>query len=325
MLGLLVAAGMILLSPQPAQAGIASEETIEAPGPRGSLLGTFIARAGFHAPPVLILPGSGPTDRDGNNPLGVRASPYRLLAEALAERGIPAAIIDKRGMFASAGAIENPNAVTLADYAGDAASWIAVLRARTDAPCVWLAGHSEGGLVALIAAGHDLPVCGLLLLSAPGRPLGEIIRAQIEASPPLSPYSEEAGSILSRLERGEPVADVSPALAPLFGPAVQPFVIDLLSHDPAALAAAVNVPVLVLHGTADLQTSVEDARRLAAAAPRSRLVLLDGVNHVLKAVPADDRAANLAAYADPHLPLAPGVADAITDFIAAHGPVRRRR
>ena len=65
---------------------------------------------------MLIVPGSGPTDRDGNNPMGVAAAPYRMLAEALAARGIGSVRIDKRGMFASAGAAADPNAVTIGDY-----------------------------------------------------------------------------------------------------------------------------------------------------------------------------------------------------------------
>ena len=77
--------------------------------------------------------------------------------------------------------------------------------------------------------------------------------------------------------------------------------------------------MLVLQGTTDLQVSVEDARRLAAARLGVTLVLLEGVNHVLKLAPADPRA-NVATYADPGLPLAPGVASTVADFVKAHPP-----
>ena len=103
------------------------------PGPHGDLAGTF-TDAGKGAPVVLIIPGSGPTDRDGNNPLGVTASSYRLLAEALAPKGMSTLRIDKRGMFGSKSAIPDPNAVSIADYASDTHRWAHALRKRTGGP-----------------------------------------------------------------------------------------------------------------------------------------------------------------------------------------------
>ena len=64
-------------------APVVAQETLVAPGPQGDLAGTLVAPAEGQ-PLVLIIPGSGPTDRDGNSPLGVTAASYRLLAEALA-------------------------------------------------------------------------------------------------------------------------------------------------------------------------------------------------------------------------------------------------
>ena len=84
--------------------------------------------------------------------MGVAAAPYRMLAEGLAARGVATVRIDKRGMFGSAGAIADANAVTIADYAADVHAWVKAARARTGASCVWVLGHSEGGLVALAAA-----------------------------------------------------------------------------------------------------------------------------------------------------------------------------
>jgi hypothetical protein len=78
--------------------------------------------------------------------------------------------------------------------------------------------------------------------------------------------------------------------------------------------------VLVLQGQSDLQVGEADARLLKQADPRAELVLLPGVNHVLKTAPAADRRANVATYADPSLPLAPGVVDAIAQFLAGAAP-----
>jgi uncharacterized protein len=123
---------------------------------------------------------------------------------------------------------------------------------------------------------------------------------------------------LAALRRGERVdgAAMSAALQPLFAPDVQGFLIDAMSYDPAQLAARVEVPMLVVQGTRDLQVSVEDARKLADAAPDATLALVPDVNHVLKVVASDDPAANLATYADPDLPISSDVVEAIAQFVA---------
>jgi len=315
----LLASVMALLGTQAPPVG----EDIQAAGPKGALRGSFVA-GGAAAPVMLILPGSGPTDRDGNSPAGVAAAPYRLLAQALAERGISTVRIDKRGAFGSAAA-GDANNVTIADYVTDTRAWVRALRERTGGRCVWLLGHSEGGLVALAAAQEASDICGLVLVAAPGRRLGETMREQLRANPANAPLLEPAMAAIDRLERGErvDVAGLHPALAQLFTPAIQGYWISLFSYDPAELAARVQLPMLVMQGQRDIQVAEADARRLAGANPAAKLVLLPDVNHVLKAVPTDDRAANLAAYADPALPLAEGVADAIAEFLKRRGQPKR--
>jgi pimeloyl-ACP methyl ester carboxylesterase len=301
------------------------ETFVEAKGPLGPLKGTMLSGGAKTAPVVLIVPGSGPTDRDGNNPLGVKASSYRLLAEQLALRGVTSVRIDKRGGFASAAAVADGNAVTIADYASDVHAWASSIKTSTGAPCIWVAGHSEGGLVALAAGQSPSDICGLVLMSAPGRPLADIMKEQLHANPanaPLIPQAEKAIDSLQAKQRVD-VSSFPPALAQLFPPAVQGFIIDEFSYDPAALVASSKKPVLIIQGERDLQISVADARRLAKAQPNAKLVLLPEVNHVLKIVSTDDPRANAAAYADPSLPLAPGIADAVADFVKASGSASR--
>ena len=297
-------------------AAVPVERPLAAPGPLAPLSATLL-NAGKGAPVVVIIPGSGPTDRDGNNPLGVTAAPYRLLAQSLAKRGITTVRIDKRGMFGSKVAIANANMVTIADYAADAHAWAKAARAATGAKCVWLLGHSEGSLVALAAGQDRRNLCGVISVSGVGRKFGTVIRDQLTSNPANAPILAPALAALDRLEQGQRVDGTTlPApLQPLFGEAVQPYLIALMAQDPARLAASLKLPLLIVQGERDLQVKVEDAQALAAAQPKARLVLVPGVNHVLKAVATDDPAANFATYADPSLPVAPGVVDAIVAFI----------
>ena len=309
----------LVLAAMLASGAMAQDITIEREGLDGPLAGTFEGTTDTGQPGIVIIPGSGPTNRDGNNPGGVMAGSYRYLAEGLAEAGVPSIRIDKRGMSGSASAIADGNNVTIEDYAEDALAWAAAMRERTGQDCAWLAGHSEGGIVALRAA-VEAPqgLCGVVLIAAPGRPLGAILREQLAANPANAIIMEEAERHIASLEAGEPVTGpVHPGLVPLFGPQLQTFLLSLFAQDPAAMIAQIDLPVLIVQGREDLQVTEADARALAEANGQARLVLLEGVNHVLKSVPQGDRAANLAAYADPDLPLADGVVSSIAEFLSS--------
>jgi pimeloyl-ACP methyl ester carboxylesterase len=300
----------------PTAGGAPLESPIEAPGPAGPLKGTLLTPDGAGGPVVLIIPGSGPTDRDGNSRLGVLAASYRLLAEGLAAHGVTSVRIDKRGMFGSAAATADANAVTIPDYVADVQAWTRVIRERTKASCIWLLGHSEGGLVAMAAAKNP-DVCGLLLVAAPGRPLGEILREQLKANPANAPVLDQALPAIDALEAGKRVdtTNMNPALLPLFRAEVQGFLLSALSYDPRRLLAGYAKPVLILQGQRDLQVREADARALKQADPKATLVLLPDVNHVLKSVASDDFRANFATYGNSSLPLAPAVVQAIGDFL----------
>jgi pimeloyl-ACP methyl ester carboxylesterase len=297
-------------------AGLLAAAPITTPGPVGDIHGTLID-AGSKAPTVLIIPGSGPTDRDGNNPMGVKAAPYRLLAEGLAERGISSVRADKRGLFASKDAVADAKAVTLADYAKDAHGWAKTLRARTGAGCIWLVGHSEGGLVALKAAQDSSGICGVVLVATPGRRMGDVLREQLRSNPANAPLLGSALTAIAALEAGRrvDVTGMNPALLPLFAPQVQGYLIDLMAADPALLAKSLAVPLLIIHGVEDLQVAEADANALHNAQSKSRLVSIAGMNHVLKQVPAGDRAANFAAYADSAKPIDPTLVETIVSFV----------
>lgn len=279
----------------------------------GDLRGTIVS-ARDSDPVVLIVPGSGPTDRDGNSPLGVNTDAYKLLADGLAEERIASVRIDKRGMFGSAAA-GDPNAATPANYVADIHAWIDTIKATRGSDCVFLLGHSEGALMVSMAAQGRTDVCGLILIAGMGRTMGDVIRQQLRDNPANAPILDEAMSAIAELEAGRRV-DVSamhPALVPLFAPQVQDYLISVINLDPVEELNRANTDTLILQGKTDLQVTVEDARLLDRAR-KTKMRLVDDMNHVLKEAPAE-RAANLATYADPSLPLAPRLVGRIEDFV----------
>ncbi|WP_415289210.1 alpha/beta fold hydrolase [Brevundimonas sp. S1H14] len=292
---------------------------VELPSSPAPLHGTLLSPEGQTRAAAIIIPGSGPTDREGNSPqFGIQAATYRLLAEGLAERGVATVRIDKRGIGESAAAGASEADLRFSAYAEDARAWAAETATKTGRPCAWLIGHSEGALVALAAVAAkpdgegDDKVCGLVLLSGAGRPAGVVLREQLAALP--EPLKTEAYAAVEELEAGRTVANPPASLAALFRPSVQPYLISWLALDPAKLAAAYDGPLFIGQGTTDIQVTLADAEALKAAQPRAELAIWDGVNHVLKVAPAE-RAANIATYMDPALPLAPGVVEAVADFV----------
>ena len=310
---------LVLATPVTAMADPVEAE-IEAPGPNGPLKGVMASTDRPGAPVVLIVPGSGPIDRDGNSLHGLNTDMYKLLAEALAVHGIASVRIDKRGFMSSGPAVANPNDVRIGDYASDVHSWAKVILAKTGGKCIWVLGHGEGGLVGMVAAkDNPLDICGLLLVATAGRPFADLIKDQMRSNPANAPIQDEAFHDLDEFSAGRRV-DMSKApaqIGAMFPAAVQGFLIDLISYDPPKVLASYKGPTLILLGEHDIEISGDDARLLAAADPQAKLALLPNVNHVLKTVKSDNRDYNLKTYFDPKLPIAPGVIESLLDFIAA--------
>ncbi len=313
-LGAAVAA-FLLASSAMAQQAVPAGVEVEAAGPDGPLKGTLLD-AGKGAPIAIIIPGSGPTDRDGNNPMGVKAAHLKMLTEGLAAQGVSTIRIDKRGMFGSKGAVAPGGDVRIADYVTDIGNWVAVARAKTGAKCVWLIGHSEGGMVALATAQAQKHLCGVVLAASLGRKMTLVMREQFAKNPGNAPLMPQVTAVLDSIEAGK-VGDTSamhPALAPIFSPANQRYLMDTSAYDPGKLIATYKGPTMIVQGGRDLQTTMDDANAMKAGQPSALLKVFAEMNHLLKDAPADP-AGNLATYNDPNLPLTPGLVDAIAGFI----------
>ncbi len=262
-------------------------------------------------PLVIIVAGSGPTDRDGNNPMGVKASTYKMLAEDLAELGISALRFDKRGIAKSAGAMVSESELRFDHYIEDVMAWVEKLQLYPQFSQIIVAGHSEGSLLGMVAArraGAD----GFISIAGPGRPINQILEEQLQNAP--QSMKEEINKVMKSLKSGETVENVSMALFSLFRPSVQPYLINWMQYDPAVEIARLNIPVLIVQGSTDLQVPQTDAKLLAQAKPEAQIAIFETMNHVLKDAKADP-AANLATYSDSTLPLTKGLVEVIAEFI----------
>jgi hypothetical protein len=280
----------------------------------GTLYGTLEVPSGSGPfPVVLIHAGSGPTDRDGNSPaLPGKNDSLKMLAEALAKQGIASLHYDKRAIAASAKAAAREEDLRFETYIDDAVAWGQQLRKDKRFGKLTMLGHSEGALILSVAA-QKLPADAYISIAGAGSPAGKIVLEQLR--PQLPPdLMKQVEGIVDSLDRGQLVEHTPPQLAALFRNSVQPYLISWFKYDPASEVAKLKMPVLILQGDTDIQVQAADARRLAAAQPAAKLVIVNGMNHVLKLVEADP-AKQLASYGDPALPVAPRLISEIADFV----------
>ncbi|KAA3438354.1 alpha/beta hydrolase [Rufibacter hautae] len=280
---------------------------------KGTIKGTLLlpATAG-KMPVVLLISGSGPTDRDGNNP-AMKNNSLKMVAEAFYAQGIASVRFDKRGIAASKEAALSEFDLRFDHYVQDAVAWIQKLKGDPRFSKVVVLGHSEGSLIGMVAA-RQAQADAFISVSGAGQSADKVLRHQLQGQPPM--VKEAAFPILDQLAQGKAVPEVTPMLASLFRPSVQPYLISWFKFDPQVELAKLKIPVLVVQGTADLQVSVQDAHYLMGAAGKGQLVLLDNMNHVLKET-TSDRNANLSTYSNPSLPLAAGLTPALVTFVKA--------
>jgi pimeloyl-ACP methyl ester carboxylesterase len=281
---------------------------------QATLYGTLELPAhSFPVPVALIIAGSGPTDRNGNSKIlpGANNS-LRYLARGLAERGIASLRYDKRGSAASAAAMGKEEDLRFDHYVGDAKNWIAKLRSDPRFSTVTVVGHSEGSLIGMIAA-REAGADAFVSLEGAGRNAKDVIAAQLAAQLPENVVNN-VKEMMRKIENGEKVDSVPPMLAPLFRPSVQPYLASWFKYTPSSEIAKLTIPSLVVQGTTDIQTSVEDARLLADGHPKARLFLVEGMNHVLKTA-SGSMAAQMPSYSDPALPVVPQLLDEVAAFI----------
>ncbi len=275
----------------------------------GQIFGTLTTPEKFDKIPVaLIIAGSGPTDRDCNNPM-MKNDAYKKLASGLAENNIASLRYDKRGIAESKEAGKNESDLRFDDYVNDAKEWIQLLKQDKRFSKVIVIGHSEGSLIGMVASTN---ADKFISIAGPGQSADKIIKEQLSSQP--KEVQDLSFPIIDSLTNGKTVDNVNPMLAALFRQSVQLYMISWFKYDPQIEIQKLTIPVLIIQGTNDIQVTVEDAKRLSKANPNSQLLLIDKMNHILRTV-VGDKHANVATYNNASLPIADELIKNITSFI----------
>ncbi|CAH8285252.1 hypothetical protein EV196_10155 [Mariniflexile fucanivorans] len=274
---------------------------------QGSLL---IADSTQVTPIVLIIAGSGPTDRNGNNPMMANNS-LKMLAEGLAQNKISSIRFDKRGIAESKQAAGKEADLSFENYIEDVIDWCHLIKKDNRFNSLIILGHSEGSLIGLIAA-QEGSADKFISLAGPGFPLGDILRKQLKEQPGLVlPLSLP---IIEKLEKGETVSNPPQMLDALFRPSVQPYLISLFKYNPQVEISKLKIPILIIQGTTDIQVSNEDAEMLSNSNKNAEKIIIKNMNHILKEADAD-RTKNIQTYSNPKLPLIETLIPTIVNFI----------
>ncbi|HEY2322492.1 MAG TPA: alpha/beta hydrolase [Thermoanaerobaculia bacterium] len=280
----------------------------------GAIHGTLLLPSDMSkpVPVVLLIAGSGPTDRDGNSAtLPGKNDSLKMLATDFAMNGIASLRYDKRGIAASAIPGQKESDLRFENYIDDAVAWCNQLHEKRFSSVI-IAGHSEGSLIGMVAA-KKCGAAGFISLEGAGYPAADILRTQLKTRLPAE-LNAQSEAVLKSLEAGKPVDDVPPQLTVLYRASVQPYLISWFHYDPAKELAELRIPILVVQGTTDIQVSLDDAKRLAAANPRAKLVVIEGMNHILKMV-SGDLQTQIPSYSDPKLQLSEKLTPQLVEFV----------
>ena len=291
-----------------------AEEPVVLKTTGGSLHGTLTVpdKQAKGKPVVLIIAGSGPTDRNGNQP-NLTNNAYKMLAESLEKEGIASLRFDKRGIGESGSSGLKESDLRFETYVEDVKQWIALLSDDKRFGKVIVAGHSEGSTIGMLAAIGNEKVKGYVSIAGPARPADEMIKEQLTAQ--AQEIRDIVYPMLDTLKGGDTLTNVPQMLYSLFRPGVQPYMISWFRYDPRVEIRKLKVPALIVQGSTDIQVLEKDADMLAAAYPKATKKIIQAMNHVLKDCVTTDKAAQVPIYSNPDLPINKELVTTMVDFI----------
>ena len=258
---------------------------------------------------VILIAGSGPTNRDGNQ-IGLTNNSLKLLAESLVKNGIAVYSYDKRIFAQMASGKLDEASLSFDNFIDDAKAVVLYFKNQKKYHSITIAGHSEGALIGMVAANGNADA--YISIAGAGRPIDEVLLEQIGKQAPF--LKEEVEKNLATLKSGNTFELKNQMLASLFRASVQPYMISWIKYNPQNEIKKLQIPSLLINGDKDIQVNVQDAKLLQQAKPDAQLQIIPNMNHIFKVIQGDD-AENKASYTNPELPICTELTSIITTFI----------
>ena len=257
---------------------------------------------------AIIIGGSGPTDRNGNQNF-LKNNSLKKLADSLSNHGIATFRYDKRVVKQiKTGNIDK--STTFDDFVKDAVSVIEYFKKTKAYSKIYVIGHSQGSLVGMLAGKGRMD--GFVSISGAGKSIDSVIIDQIQKTAPQ--FTQDTKRIFGILRSGQTTQDYPQELSSIFNPDIQPFIMNWMQYNPKELIKSLDVPILILNGTKDLQVGVEEAKSLGNAANNAKLIIIEKMNHVMFLIDGDDLE-NAKSYNESTRPISQELVNAIVDFI----------
>lgn len=259
-------------------------------------------------PLVILLQGSGPTDRNGNQSF-MKNDALKKLAVALAENGIASYRYDKRILQARRLNIAEKD-MRFDDFVTDAISVLDHFQDHEKFEKLVVLGHSQGSLVGMLAAKDRAD--GFISIAGVAQPIDSILTQQIADQMP--GLKENVQQAFREMRTNGSTSSYNPVLESIFRPSVQPFILSWMKFNPKEEITKLEIPVLLINGSNDLQVGETEAQQLKEAHPDAELVILENMNHILRKIDGDDLE-NSKSYNEAHLPLHPELVPMVVEFI----------
>ncbi|WP_456376326.1 alpha/beta hydrolase family protein [Lutibacter sp.] len=260
-------------------------------------------------PLVILIPGSGPTDRNGNNVQMINNS-IKYVAEGLAKKNIATYRFDKSVLSYTQNNKEKIDSITFDTFIKEAKTVIKYFKNTGKYSKIIVAGHSQGSLVGMIASQNNTD--GFISLAGAGRTIDEVLVEQIEKQAPF--LKDETIRVLAKLKNGNLVEEFNPMLQSLFRKSVQPFLISWIKYNPQEEIKKLIIPVLIINGSKDIQVKIMDAKLLHQAKKDSQLEIIENMNHLFKEIKGDLNE-NMNSYTNPNLPVMRNLITKIVTFV----------
>ena len=259
---------------------------------------------------AIIIAGSGPTKRNGNQNF-LQNNSLKKLAEELTNNGVATFRYDKRIVKQIRKGNVDKN-MMFDDFVNDASDVIDFFKAKETYSKIHVIGHSQGSLVGMLSAKDKAD--GFISLAGAGQNIGDVLVEQATRMDPK--LGEETQPAVEQLKQGKTVTDYPSALASVFSADIQPFMINWMKYSPTEIIKELEIPILLINGTKDLQVSESEAKLLKEANKKSTLIIIENMNHVLFEIKGGDLE-NSKSYNESFRPISPKLISSIIDFIGS--------